>query len=511
MISPAPAPPSVGRPAENISRTFVGTAAWNIAGRGAFLVSGFIGTVILARTLSPSVYGLFAILTVLNSYAVVVCDLGLSSGLLRFAVRGEDDRRRWQLFRFALMVQVAVTLVLIALALLGRSALQKVYRVEFGPTLTLVVVLALATVVRNGLQNLRIAAGRGSAIVAANLSFAVIWVGGLLALAAFGMTITAVLVLQVVAVAAAVLWLGSQLRHWIARRTEALSAPDRTEMVTYSLAFVARGLITAIVQKQSEVFFLGHYLTLAAVGYYDVGYSFSFFALMAVQQALYPVAVATLTRAAEGGVARLRRAIRVYYQVIFVHVVPIATIGAVFGDRIVTALYGAHMRPGGPIAQLFFVIGLLPFLLGGVAVGMLALGRPWAGMHLSIATAALNLGLDAVLIPRLGVRGAVIAVATTGILSGIAFLRFYRRYLGSGLVPWGYLGRCVLAASPVLLLIPSRPWIHGVGPLVLVLLLSGALFLVGARVFGLVGADERRILEASGYPIVRRLGQLLGS
>jgi O-antigen/teichoic acid export membrane protein len=496
----------------SISRTFVGTSVSNIVGRGAFLLGSFIASVMIVRLLSPALYGLYALLIVLTSYTVVISDVGLSNGLLRYAARSREGDAGWRTLKIVLPIQVATGFLLVLASYAGKPALEAIYRVDFGPYLLIAIGMALLTVVRNDLQSLGVATGRGVALVAANLAFAVVWVGGLLLLARFGATLLRILLLQMAALAVAVGWLSVRLRG-TQPRPRSLSEeqlPTR-EMTKYSMAFLVRGLVTLIVQKQSEVFFLGHYLSIAAVGLYDVGYSFSFFGLMSIHQAVYPVAIAALTRAAADGGNKLQRGITAYYKLTFIHVVPIAVVGAVFGDYILTLLYGAKMAEAGLVARAFFIVNLIPFLTAGVAVGMLALGRPWAGLHLSVATAATNLGLDALLIPRFGVHGAIAAVAATGLLSTVAFLRFYQTYLGPDMVPWSYLARCGLAALPIFLLAPIRPLVRGPLELLAVLLISALLYLAGIRIFRLLQGEERLLFSNSGVLGAKWVDRLLGT
>ncbi len=195
----------------------------------------------------------------------------------------------------------------------------------------------------------------------------------------------------------------------------------------------------------------------------------------------------------------------------FVHVIPIAAIGVLFGDRIVPIVYGGGMAPAGPIARALFGVTPLLFLTAGVAVGMLAIGKPWAGIHLSVLTAAINLGLDYLLIPRFGIAGAIAAVLMTALVSAFLFLRFYRTDLGAGLVPWRYLGRCILASAPLLVLLPVRSSLDSMAALAAFAPAAGLLVLIGMRVSGVVGQQERTLLRASGFTMARRLADLLGS
>jgi O-antigen/teichoic acid export membrane protein len=493
---------------------FLATSTWNAAARGTFLLSSFLGTVLIARSLPPETYGLYALLAVLISYAVVVCDAGLSSGLLRFTT-GQGSKRQTYLPMLLSSVgfQVAVG---IGVVLLGRAAkplLEQIYHVKLAHYLEFGVAIAMLTVLRLDLQNLRISAGSAGAIVSANLAFAVLWVGGLVVLSTAGGGLTEVLLLQTAAMALLAGWLLLKADYTRAPGLGSwrLSTAVPTGMLVYSFAFMTKGLINQVVLKQSELFFIGRYRTMHEVALYDVGYSFPFFALMSINQAIYPVAIASLTRVAEGGLPKLRSAIETFYKVLFIHVVPIGTIGLLFGDKLVELLYGPRLAPAGKLAQVFFGVQMLFFLTTGVVVGMYALGKPWVGFRIAILQALLNVVLDFLLIPRFGVTGAVFAVLGTLVLTTPLFFRAYAPALGAGLVPWSYLARCCGAASLMLVLLPLRQMVRG--PLSLVAVLTGAvlIYLIGVRLFSLIGESENRLLRASGLRLANYAALVLGS
>ncbi len=497
-----------------MSRMFLATSIWNAAARGTFLWSSFIGTAIVARLLPPETYGVYALLSVLITYAVVVCEAGLSSGLLRFAThRPSEARSQVGLLLSSVALQVAIAVCLAAVVLFSKSLLERAYGVTLGPYLLIGILIALLTVLKLDLQNLRIVAGRGGAMVGANLAFTSVWIGGLLLFSRTTATLFQILVLQASATALLTGWLllrsrqGSRLKT--GGRTAWIGFP--TGMLVFSLAFMGRGVVNQVVMRQTEVFFIGRYWTMQDVAYYDIGYSFAFFALMSIHQAIYPVAIASLSRVAQNGIAKLQGGVQMFYKVIFIHVVPISVVGMILGDKLVELVYGAQMAPAGQIAQVFFGINTLFFLTAGLVVGMYALGKPWVGFRIAVIQAILNIALDLLLIPRLGVLGAVLAVLGTLLLVTPIFLRVYAAELGEGLVPWSYLVRCGAAASLMLLLLPlrehaDRPWS------VLVLLgAAGLIYLLGIRLFGLIGESEKHLLERSGLRWANSAATVLGA
>jgi O-antigen/teichoic acid export membrane protein len=500
--------------ADNVSRTFLGTSTWNAVARGTFLWSSFTGTVIIARLLSPETYGIYALLSVLITYLVVLFEAGLSNGLLRFASdRGVQPASHLSILLSSFALQTALGIFLGLVALLAKPFVERTYRVALDHYLEVGVVIALLTVLRLDLQNLRISAGRGSAIVGANIAFALCWLGGLFILSWAGARLIDVLALQAAAMTllAGCLLLNSRF-SWQRESTRArLLSALPAGMLLYSLAFMVRGIVNQVVMKQTEVFFIGRYRSIEDVAFYDVGYSFAFFALMSMHQAIYPVAIATLTRVAQDGVPKLQKAIEIFYKVLFIHVIPISVVGMMFGDKLVELVYGARMAPAGRIAQIFFGVNTLFFLTAGVAVGMYAIGRPWVGFRIAVAQALLNVTLDLLLIPRFGVPGAILAVLGTLIFVTPFFFRAYAAALGNALVPWAYLARCCAAASLMLVLLPLRDRVGGVTSMMALLAAAGLLYLVGIRLFRLIGETETRLLQVSGLRLANYAAAVLGT
>jgi O-antigen/teichoic acid export membrane protein len=497
-----------------VSRMFLATSTWNAAARGIFLLASFLGTVLIVRALTPDTYGLYALLAILVSYAVVICDAGLSSGMLRFGTgRSSTRQSHVPLLVLSLAIQTLIAVAIGAAAIGGRPLLEQVYHTRFEHYLEIGVAIAWLTVLRLDVQNLRISVGWGSTLFIANCAFALIWVGGLLLLTKMEAGLTEVLALQAasMAVLAGFLLPTANLPGSHTRRVTFVSFALPAGMLAYSLAFMARGLVNQVVMKQSEIFFIGRYLSVKDVAFYDVGYSFAFFALMSINQAIYPVAISTLTRVAEDGLPKLRQAVVTFYKVLFIHVVPIAAIGLLYGDRLVELLYGSRMTPAGHIAQVFFGVNVLFFLTAGATVGMYALGKPWIGFRIAIGQAMLNIVLDLILIPQFGVLGAILAVAATSLLAIPFFLRAYATELGQGLVPWSYLVRCCAAASLMLILFPLKDIAKGPVSLAGLLAAAGLIYLVGIRLFRLVGQTEVRLLRLSGLPVARYAAELLGT
>lgn len=70
---------------------------------------------LFTRYLTPAEYGVAGILTVANSLLISLCDLGMSSGLVRY-FHEEDEDKRYKLINTAQIVLVSLTLVLALVA-----------------------------------------------------------------------------------------------------------------------------------------------------------------------------------------------------------------------------------------------------------------------------------------------------------------------------------------------------------------------------------------------------------
>jgi O-antigen/teichoic acid export membrane protein len=270
-------------------------------------------------------------------------------------------------------------------------------------------------------------------------------------------------------------------------------------------------LFASFVVVQFENFFLARFAGERAVAYYDVGFFIPQRLITLIPSLLTGAwLVATLERAVGGG--RLADAVRAFYQGLFFLAAPATLAALSLLPSAILWWYGPEWGPAAAIAPAL----LLCFVAGLLAVPWSLVVRFRELNRLNAAVGGLQVLLalvtDYVLIERWQLRGAVAAVAlTTALTVGLSFLFWRLVDARSLVVPWRYLGRCYLAATPFLL--------AGLGaaahaPFAVDLLLAAVAVPAWAwavRRLRLLAPAQVPFLYQAQQPLVRALLRVLGS
>lgn len=333
------------------------------------------------------------------------------------------------------------------------------------------------------------------------------------AVLAMGGGITGIFAVQAVAAGISLLWTMS-----LSRRILAQVAPRRgpwNDLRRPMLGFAAVNfigfLLSLIVWRRSEFFFLKQYSTDAQIGLYSVAFA-AVAALVGSIEAISTVmapAVATLTGA--GAQDRIRsgfsRALR-----LVVHLTLPMTAGAVvIGPAALELVYGPEYDAAA--APMLIMLAIFPVLpLMNLASAMLwGLGRIKAFLAVCAAASVLNIVLGFLLVPAHGAVGAALANSGTQVAAAIAIIVYACRTIGS--VTWRF---------PALVRSSVAAVAAGAGGWLGLALLDGAAGIVVAIVVGIVAyalaAAAIRILphddakwldDAFGRFLGGRIGQAL--
>src|SRR6266480_3951801 len=205
---------------------------------------------------------------------------------------------------------------------------------------------------------------------------------------------------------------------------------------------------------------------------------------------------------------RIRTSVAAFYKGIFLVGFPLAFAGGALLGPVIRLYTNGRYPPSeriAPLMLLFFIAALLATPWGLVVrVRELA----WLNALITIAQLGFAAVADFWLIQRYGLGGAVVAVglttALTLVLTFVAWRAFDRTTIN---IPWRYAGRCMLAASPYLLLLPLAFTRLPARLLVLVAVAASALTTVAwgalVRRLGLLAKGEVSLLHESRHAPVR--------
>jgi O-antigen/teichoic acid export membrane protein len=279
-------------------------------------------------------------------------------------------------------------------------------------------------------------------------------------------------------------------------------------LLVYASGWLPSLLIASAVGLQFENIFLLRFSGATAVAYYDTGYN--------IPQRLVSLIPSLLTGAWVVGTLegwrresdRIRASVTAFYKGIFLVAFPLAFAGGALLGPVIRLYTSGKYPPSeriAPVMLLFFVVALLATPWGLVVrVRELA----WLNALITIAQLGFAAVADFWLIQSYGLSGAVAAVGLTTVLTlvltFVAWRAFDRKTLA---IPWGYAGRCLLAATPYLFLLPLAFTHLSTRLLVVVAVAASVLATVAwgylVRRFGLLSRGEVPLLHASRHGPVR--------
>lgn len=525
--------PSARQPRHDATVSAVGGAmGWSVVTRLLQFALSLIGSIIVVRSLGADRYGLLTVLRTALAFVTAICGLGLGQALLRYmpAVRARGDRElAGRLLRLVVVPQFVAWGVAIVLAGLLSGWVAQISFPLAAQLFLLGTVLAgaeLAYLATSGLttvfydsRSLSLVTLGGAltylalAVLALQAGFGV---GGVLVATAAGQLLMAVL-------------LGIRVRGHLARLQPRESAAGagpphgegtpgpsievdlagRGRLLKYALPFAAIAVMNLLTWRQSESILLAHFRTLREAAFWDLAYRMPQMILEFVPGAIWPLLMAGFSEILSKDRETLRRAIEVYYKILFLLITPIAVAGAAVGDRAIVAFYGEEMAPAGPYCQLLFLVFSLSFFSTPMTMAFYLLERPWYSFWQYLGGSIVLVGLDLLLIPRLGLTGALIPMAVVIVASPFVNAWLLTRLGMKPPIPWAFLSRVFLAAVPLMLLYPARMIVSGKVPVALAALAAGLLYLLGLKAFRVLGEEEGELLIRVRNPIASRLAAWL--
>ena len=462
------------------------------------IVQGLVGLfsiVVFTRVLSPQDYGVYALAFSAMSLAQTGLFVWLEAAMARFYVReaqaGQLPAHFATIYRgFAVL---AVGFPALAIAALWLWPMPMSLKLAIGSGLATIPIRSLVKLS----QERRRAAGdvRGAALLDMIQTAGGFGLGAALAWMGFG---GASPLVGTGAVAAVLLiWV---LPSDLARARDGRFEPDRARMyAAYGLP-VALSLILSLALATTDRFLIAGYLNETSVGVYHAGYSLANRTLDVIfiwlGMAGGPAAIAALER---GGKAALNDIAREQSGFMIALTLPAAVGLALVARPLAEIMVGPGLREGA--AQVTPWIAAAAFFAGintHYFHTAFTLARHTQRLLVVIAIpAAANLVLNLILIPRFGLQGALWATLISYVL-GVAVSFTLGRAVMPLPVPWGALGRTLLAAAAMAMVIRLLPSPGGVMELASKAIVGGAVY--GALAFALdicgVRTHSSRLLQA---------------
>lgn len=484
---------------------------WSLVARFAAFTAGFGANVVIIRALSTHDWGVYSEIKTVLMYVLVFVMIGVDAAILKFApmMRVTGGTKAFaRTFRSLFLMQIGVWLLILLVSRFGGGFFNSFFRDETGQFsfyLQVAIVcfffelcmLMTTRLLESWYETKRLAA----VVLSGNLVFFTLVVIAMRM--HFG--IVGILLSSAVMNLLMVVLLVPQARGLLRCVPSEGSCPGLGVILRFSLPFVVTGLLNQIVWRQSEVLFLGHFKGAEAAGFFRQAYVLPQMILEFVPATVWPIVLAATSESYAKDARDLPRAITLYYKLIYLLVVPVASMGFAFSGALVPIVYGAKMLPAALLTQLFFVVFSYSFLYTPLSMAFYVMGKSWVNMLIFMVIAIIEISLDLVLIPRYGLWGGMAGVSIALLATVVVFHVVMRRLHPDIKTPIDFLIRCTAAAVPTCLLsILAMRW-HSVGALALMIPVGLVLLFVGFRVMKVIGPEEKEMIMRLPIPAKERL------
>jgi O-antigen/teichoic acid export membrane protein len=428
-------------------RTYLTTvtkeAGFAFSGRIFGLLFGFFAQAVLANLLGADLLGVFVLAWTVVQGVTILTTLGFEGSLVRYismyVSQGRLGRAR-SAFVLGSRISVVASIVCAAAVVLFRHEIAHTFFKE--PRLERALLWIALAVVPFTMMRLFAGALRGLKdikrfILGFDVSHRVFRLAAFLILHYVGLKLLGIVGAAIVATTASALLLASFLRRRgsflfedeAARATEPAAAViPAGEIVVYSSAMLADAAM-AFAMQHSDRLILGYFLKSADVAVYNIGAliaSLTVFVLFSFNMIFSPVIADVYHR---DRVDLLRSLFRSVTRWVIIFTLPMYAWILAAGEATLSVFGEEFVRGYVPLA-LLATGQMASACTGSVGITLAMTGHQKYNVYNAIAMAVVSIGLNTMLVPRMGIAGAGIATGTAYFLINLARLIEVRILLG---------------------------------------------------------------------------------
>ena len=216
-------------------------------------------------------------------------------------------------------------------------------------------------------------------------------------------------------------------------------------------------IVTYIVWKRSEFFFLNHYSNNTEIAFYSIAFAGMAALTMIPETLATTMAPAFATLFGAGESERIRTGFGRALRLMSLATLPLTAAALALGPRAIEVVYGSSYNGAGSALRLLSLgFPLVPLVSVSNAL-LLGIGRIRAPVVAGIGAAVVNIGLDFALIPHHAANGAAVAnTVAQATMSTWLIVYGWRQVGGVRLEPGALLRTAV--ASAVLKMLRAADW-----------------------------------------------------
>lgn len=413
-------------------RSALGSAGVQAAGHALALVLG----IILARTLGPEGYGIYAYAFAIMSLLMIVAEAGVPTLLLR-EVAAAEGRGAWGLLLGALLRGVQlVGMASVIIAALGFIVLA-LFADSMAPaslhTMTVMLLVlpcaALAKTVAHGLRGLHKIVQAQALEMLLRPLLGIFLIGALFFLSPESRTPWVAMVGQLAAVVSVLVIAVLLLKRSIPAAVRDIPREfSSRHWLKSALPFILIGG-AGIIKSQTDIIMVGWFMNAESVGHYRVAVQGGILVAFSLQVVNAVVAPQFSRLYASGDLKRLQVLVTRASHFTFLGALPTALIFWLAGKQLITSVFGPTFAPAYEPLVILVLGQLFHASFGSVGFLLNMTGKERASARFFCEAALLNVALNSVLIPVAGTQGAATATTISLVVWNIRMASEVRRSL----------------------------------------------------------------------------------
>lgn len=389
---------------------------------------GMVAAILIARHLGPGSYGIYSLFIWFAAIGIVLTNSGITTGVIKFIAefRGADrtdkvapllqHMRKVQAWHMVLVIGVGVLLLLIARPHWSEAP----SLLEFG-------LLAFGVGMRAPYMfNIAIAKGFEAFDATARVSMVAAPVNLALVVTAIVLKAPVLWFLIVYATSSMLFLLASR---WQARRLLAglpppsALEPEQLQRIRRHLRIVSVTIVVNFfIASDVEILFLNLDDSSAAAGFFKVAYQLATGMVLLVPGVFGAVLLPMMSKALSQSQELAGRRFAAVTTYLLLLCAPVVVFGMCFAGPIIELLYGQVYATAAPVFALVILACAISTANQGAISLLVSADRQNTVLAMTVVFGVLKLSLDALLIHRFGLDGAVAAVLIESFCSTCAYI-----------------------------------------------------------------------------------------
>jgi O-antigen/teichoic acid export membrane protein len=281
----------------------------------------------------------------------------------------------------------------------------------------------------------------------------------------------------------------------------------------YVVPSAAIGLMTQFASYYGGVVFLGLFTNATDVAYFDIPNTFVQRAFGQVSLVIGALSLVSLVEVNARDSTKLKAAASQFTKFVSIYALPVMAGGFVLASPIMTVLYGSQVLPAVLPFRVLLVESCISTILQISGTLLFVLEKAYRVFLWTALDIVILFGLNILLIPPMGVMGAVIAVSVSDVIYGVIITHdAWTRFKVGSFLPLGAIVKMSLASLIMAVVVYAMGFVFpvvNVVSLAVAMTIGVVVYLCGLRILQVFNDTDRRMVESSSLPLKGLLLRLL--